>query len=83
LIINQQTRKDKTRTVECGRGILIEQLRNELGANEDTEHLVDWLEDAWETLDLLRERFGESRAMQLYTASVSQVWEQGREKLLV
>ena len=46
---------------------LIEQLRKELGASEDTEHLIDWLLDAWTTLEMLRERFGEARVMQLHT----------------
>jgi hypothetical protein len=50
---------------------LIEQLRNELGASEDTEHLIDWLEDAWATWEMLKERFDQARAWQLYTASAS------------
>lgn len=49
---------------------IIDQLRRELGASEDTEHLIDWLLDAWDTLAVLQERFDEARAMQLYTASV-------------
>jgi len=47
---------------------LIDQLRRELGDSEDTEHLIDWLLDAWSTLEMLEERFGETRALQLYTA---------------
>jgi hypothetical protein len=54
---------------------IIQQLREELGASEGTEHLIDWLIDAWETLEHLRDRFGEARAMQLYTASVPEVSE--------
>ena len=47
---------------------IIQQLRRELGATETTEHLIDWLLDAWETLEILRDRFGETRALQLFTA---------------
>lgn len=50
---------------------MIMQLRRELGANEDTEHLIDWLQDAWSTLDMLRERFDETRARQFYMGVVS------------
>jgi hypothetical protein len=46
---------------------LIERLRAE-EASEDTEHVIDWLEDSWATFDMLKERFGETRAWQLYTA---------------
>lgn len=48
---------------------LIEQIHTELGTNEDTELLLDWLQDAWGTLHVLRERFGEEHALRLYTAS--------------
>ena len=47
---------------------IVQQLREELGETEETEHLVDWLLDAWETLEILRDRFGEARALQLLTA---------------
>lgn len=47
---------------------IIQQLRRELGANEATEHLIDWLLDAWETREILRDHFGEVRALQLFTA---------------
>ena len=47
---------------------LLHQLRQELGESEETEHLIDWLLDAWATLDVLRERFGEVRALHLFTA---------------
>ena len=59
----------RSRTVKRSQGELIEQLRNELGAGENTEHLIDWLQDAWETLAMLKAQFGEARALQLYTAS--------------
>ncbi|HEU5383710.1 MAG TPA: hypothetical protein VFV38_50560 [Ktedonobacteraceae bacterium] len=47
---------------------IVQQLRKELGEAEETEHLIDWLLDAWETLEILRDRFGETRALQLLTA---------------
>src|SRR4051812_35110125 len=34
-------------------------LREELGASKETEHLIDWVEDMWETIDRLVLRFGE------------------------
>ncbi len=54
---------------------LIEQLRRE-EASEDTEHLIDWLKDSWATFDMLKERFGEARALQLYMAYPSLSSEQ-------
>lgn len=62
---------------------LIEQLRGELETSEDTEHLIDWLLDSWATLEMLRERFDETRALQLYTASASLFSTSGREAVLV
>jgi hypothetical protein len=62
---------------------LIQQLREELGASEDTEHLVDWLLDSWATLEMLRERFDEARALQLYTASASLLPTNKQEAVLV
>jgi hypothetical protein len=47
---------------------IVQQLRKELGAGEATEHLIDWLMESWETLEILRDRFGEARALQLLTA---------------
>jgi hypothetical protein len=44
------------------------QLRKELGDNEETEHLIDYLIDAWDTLEILRDRFGEAKAIQIFTA---------------
>jgi hypothetical protein len=44
------------------------QLRKELGKSEATEQFIDWLLDAWDTLEVLRDRFGEARAMQIFTA---------------
>jgi hypothetical protein len=44
------------------------QLRLWLGENAGTEQLLDWLEDAWETLDTLRSTFGQDEALRLLTA---------------
>ena len=49
---------------------IVSQVRKELGNSEATEHLIDWLLDSWSTLEVLKERFGERKAMQLYTASL-------------
>ena len=61
----------------------LQQLRQELGESEATEHLIDWLLDAWSTLDLLRERFGEVRALQLFTACAPLLQTGLREAVLV
>jgi hypothetical protein len=50
---------------------IIQQLRRELEVSEATEHLIDWLLESWETLEILRDRFGEARAVQLLIASPS------------
>ncbi|SRR5579884_687043 len=43
-------------------------LKRELGETEETNHLLDYLTDAWETMDLLVERFGREDATKLITA---------------
>ena len=68
--MTQQPGKEIPQMVRSEQQCIIDQLHRELGASEDTEHLIDWLRDAWDTLAILRERFDEARAMQLYTASV-------------
>ncbi|MBX5459347.1 MAG: hypothetical protein IRZ31_20850 [Thermogemmatispora sp.] len=50
-------------------------LRAELGASEETEHLIDWLLDMWETIDLLIARFGAARAWQII-ATPATLWPQ-------
>ena len=40
----------------------IQELQRVLGHHEETEHLIDWLQDAWYTYDLLIERVGKERA---------------------
>ena len=73
----------RSSTVKRKQGELIAQLRTELGAGEDTEHLIDWLQDAWETLEMLRARFGEARALHLYTASAPLPHTREREAVQV
>jgi hypothetical protein len=50
------------------RMVIEKQLRRELGPCEETEILLDWLRDTWETGDLLEKRFGTERARALITA---------------
>jgi hypothetical protein len=52
-----------------------EVLRHELGNTEDTALLLDSLKYAWETLDLLIERFGGEDAHKILTASSSFISE--------
>lgn len=59
------------------------QLRKELGKSEATEQLIDWLLDAWQTLEVLRDRFGEVRAMQIFTAYAHFPQESTREAVSV
>ena len=42
-------------------------LRRVLGATEKTEILIDWLQDAWQTYDVLIGCIGEERAQQMIT----------------
>jgi hypothetical protein len=69
--------------VKSDQQTLLEELHRELGASEETEHLIDWLLDSWSTLEMLRERFDEARALQLYTASTSLVSVNEQEPVLV
>ena len=43
-------------------------LREELGKSEETEFLVDWVEDMWATIDTLIQRFGEEDARKIILA---------------
>ncbi|WP_376797467.1 hypothetical protein [Thermogemmatispora sp.] len=54
---------------------IIAALRTELGPGEETEHLIDWLLDMWETIDLLIARFGAARAWQIIATPAS-LWPQ-------
>jgi hypothetical protein len=37
---------------------IVTELRRRLGQSENTEHLIDWVLDAWETMDFLLACFG-------------------------
>ena len=47
---------------------MLNELRSILGHSEETEHLIDWLQDAWQTYDALIERVGRERAYQIINA---------------
>jgi hypothetical protein len=47
---------------------LVKQLKQELGSAEQTEILIDYIEELWETVDLLRKRFGAKQAQQIINA---------------
>src|SRR6267154_1676883 len=40
-------------------------LRHELGTTEETEMLLEHIQETWETIDLLRARFGSERAQKI------------------
>ena len=75
----------KTRTE-----ILME-LRCQLGPGEQTEHLIDWILDAWQTTDFLIRRFGRASTLTIIEAVESSsldfrlddfvVWEPTHEAL--
>lgn len=62
---------------------LVDQLSQELGKSEDTDILIEWLIDAWSTREMLVKRFGEVRAMQIFTASAPLPHVSTRETALV
>jgi chlorite dismutase len=39
-----------------------EVLQHEMGDTEEAAHLIDWIRDMWETIDLLKARFGKEAA---------------------
>jgi hypothetical protein len=43
---------------QATRSSLLEVLRHESGHSETTDILLDYIQELWETIDLLRERFG-------------------------
>lgn len=48
---------------------IIEEIRQQPERSEQTEILIDYLQDMWETIDLLRKRFGDTRTQQIIAAS--------------
>jgi hypothetical protein len=69
--------------VNISQDYTIIQLRKELGNSEATEQLIDYLMDAWETWEILIHRFGEARAMQIFTAYAPLPQERGREMVAI
>jgi len=47
---------------------ILTELQHSLGQGEQTEHLIDWVLDAWETRDLLVRRFGGAYASTIVDA---------------
>jgi len=47
---------------------MMNELRRVLGHTEETEILIDWVQDAWQTYDVLIERVGRERAHQIINA---------------
>jgi len=43
----------------------LEQLRKDLGVSEETEHLLDSLEEAWVVCDQLAQKVGKVRALSI------------------
>ena len=48
---------------------LIAQIREEGGEGEQTEILIDYIQELWETIDLLQQRFGKKRTQEIVEAS--------------
>ena len=46
-------------------------LREELRKSQETEYLVDWVEDMWATIDTLVQRFGEKDARKIIFARLA------------
>ncbi len=47
---------------------MMDELRSIIGHTEETEILIDWLKDAWQTYDALIKRVGKERAYQMINA---------------
>jgi hypothetical protein len=47
---------------------MMNELRRILGPSEETEHVIDWVQDAWQTYDVLIERVGRECAYQIINA---------------
>ena len=47
---------------------ILTELQHYLGQSEQTEHLIDWVLDIWETRDLLVRRFGRTYASAIVEA---------------
>jgi len=45
-------------------------LREKLGIKEETEYLIDWTEDMWDTIDTLIAHFGEEETHKIIHAQL-------------
>jgi hypothetical protein len=48
---------------------LLQRIREEQGNSEQTEILIDYIEELWETIDLLHKQFGKERTEEIINAS--------------
>lgn len=78
---NQQIEGIRNTVVNIAQEHTVTQLRKELGTSEETEQLIDWLVDSWDTLEMLRDRFGDARAIRIFTAYAPLLQEQEQEAL--
>jgi len=47
---------------------IIKELHCMLGHSEETEHVIDWVHDTWETYDFLVKRIGREHAYRIINA---------------
>lgn len=47
---------------------IIKELHYIFGHSEETEHVIDWVQDTWETYDFLIKRIGREHAHQIMNA---------------
>jgi len=48
---------------------LLQQIRKDRGGSDTTEILIDYIEELWETIDLLNNQFGKERTQEIINAS--------------
>lgn len=53
---------------------ILEKIREELGESEETEMLVDYIQDLWETVDLLKRKFSQERTLEIMHAPAPFIW---------
>ena len=52
---------------QATRSHMLAVLQDELGNSEKTAYLIDYIQDVWETFDLLLERFGRENTLKIIT----------------
>jgi hypothetical protein len=50
------------------RYVLLQQMRKEHGVSDTTEILIDYIEELWEAVDLLKKTLGDERAQEIIHA---------------